>query len=64
MKVRNSGAEWFWINFKYESVPTSCFTFGMMGHSEKNCSRLYEMTENDITKPYGTWMRAPLRRQS
>lgn len=64
MKIRSSGAEWFWINFKYENVPTFCFICGIMGHSEKFCSRLFEVPEAEITKPYGVWMRAPLRRQT
>ncbi|XP_074323953.1 uncharacterized protein At4g02000-like [Apium graveolens] len=61
MKIRQSGAEWFWINFKYENVRTLCFICGIMGHSEKFGSRLFEMAIYEITKPYGAWMRAPLR---
>lgn len=64
MKLRKSGNEWFWITFKYENVPTFCFICGILGHSEKYCSQLFEKAENEITKPYGTWMRAPLRRQT
>lgn len=64
MKVRKSGNEWSWINFKYENVPTFCFICGVMGHSDKFCSRIFEVPEAEITKPYGVWMRAPLRRQN
>lgn len=64
MKVRKSGNEWSWITFKYENVPTFCFICGIMGHPDKFCGRLFDTPEGDIVKPYGSWMRAPLRRQT
>lgn len=64
MKVRNVGNDWFWIVFKYENVPTFCFICGILGHSEKFCSRLFDTPEEEIIKPYGAWMRAPIRRQT
>lgn len=63
MKVRRTGDDWFWITFKYENVPTFCFICGLLGHSEKFCSRLFDTHANEIVKPYGAWMRAPLKRQ-
>lgn len=62
MKVRKSGDEWFWILLKYENIPTFCFICGLLGHSEKFCSRLFDTPETEITKPYCSWMRAPFRR--
>lgn len=62
MKVRKSGNECRWIPFKYENVQTFCFICGVRGHSDKFCSRLFEIPENEVTRPYGAWMRAPLRR--
>lgn len=64
MKLRKAGNEWFWINFKYENVPTFCFICGLLGHGEKYCSQLFEKLEEEITKPYGFFMRVPLRRQN
>lgn len=63
MKLKMTGETWFWINFKYENVPSFCFICGIVGHSERFCSQLFEKPENEIVKPYGAWMRAPLRRQ-
>lgn len=59
MKVRRVGNDWFWIVFKYGNVPTFCFICGVVGHSEKFCSRIFDTPENEITKPYGAWMREP-----
>lgn len=50
--------------FKYENVPTFCFICGIMGHSEKFCSRLFEVSDGEINKPYGAWIRALLRHQT
>lgn len=63
MKLKMQGNEWFWINFKYENVPSFCFICGIIGHTEKFCGLLFEKDENEIAKPYGAWMRAPLRKQ-
>lgn len=63
MKIKKAAEEWYWISFKYKNVPTFCFTCGVLGHSEKLCTRLFVVAEADIVKPYGPWMRAPFRRQ-
>lgn len=63
MKMKMTGNEWFWVNFKYENVPSFCFICGIIGHSERFCSQLFEKQEHEIVKPYGSWMRAPLKRQ-
>uniref|UniRef100_A0A803QSS3 Reverse transcriptase n=1 Tax=Cannabis sativa TaxID=3483 RepID=A0A803QSS3_CANSA len=63
MRLRKLSEEWFWITFKYENVPTFCFICGMSGHSERFCAKLFNTSANEITKPYGEWMKAPLRRR-
>ncbi|KAK1355565.1 CCHC-type domain-containing protein [Heracleum sosnowskyi] len=63
MKMKMNGEEWFWVNFRYENVPMFCFFCGIVGHSEKYCSKLFEHEAEEITKPYGPWLRAPFRGQ-
>lgn len=62
-KIKMARDEWFWVNFKYEKIPTFCFIYGIVGHSEKFSGKLFEMSENNIVKPYGPWMRAQFRNQ-
>lgn len=34
-----------------------------MWNTEKFCSRVFDTPENELTKPYGAWMRAPFKRK-
>ncbi|XP_062089039.1 uncharacterized protein LOC133795601 [Humulus lupulus] len=64
MKIsRKDNNEWFWVNFKYEQVPTFCFICGIIGHSERFCPKLFDTPLEDIEKPYGVFMRVAPRRQ-
>ena len=31
MKVKKPGEEWYWVNYKYESLPTFCYFCGKHG---------------------------------
>lgn len=63
MKIKMTGDDWYWVNLKYENVPTFCFICGIIGHSDRFCSKLFEVAGDDIAKPFGSWMRAPFRNQ-
>ncbi|XP_060961741.1 uncharacterized protein At4g02000-like [Cannabis sativa] len=62
MKLQLTGGEWFWINFRYEFVPTFCFICGVIGHTDQYCSRLFIQPIASIVKPYGSFMKAVPRR--
>lgn len=51
--------EWTWINFKYERLSSFCFVCGILGHQERECSIVYAHPDKEITRAYGTWLRAP-----
>lgn len=62
MKIKKAGGEWFWVNFKYEHVPTFCFTCGLLGHAEKFCSKVFDTPASELSKPYRPWMKEiPIR---
>ena len=50
------------MDFKYEWLNTFCFICGLLGHTERNCHLLYEDVDGQVTKPYGSWMKAPTRK--
>ncbi|KAF4382616.1 hypothetical protein F8388_015444 [Cannabis sativa] len=64
MKLWKTKTEFIWITFKYENVPTFCFICGLLGHSDRFCMRLFDTPADKIVKPYGVFMKAPLRRQT
>lgn len=62
MKIKKAGGNWSWIEFKYERLPTFCFTCGLLGHGERFCPKLFEGLDSEAEKPYGPWLRASNRR--
>ncbi|KAK6144583.1 hypothetical protein DH2020_021403 [Rehmannia glutinosa] len=64
MKIRKSGGDWAWINFKCERLPTFCFICGRFGHSKKFREKLYDSIAIPTERPYGTWLSALNRRQA
>lgn len=59
MKVKRAGGEWSWANFKYERLSSFCFVCGLLGHQERDCAIVYANPDKEITRAYGTWLRAP-----
>ena len=45
-----------WIEFKYEKCLDFCFGCGLVGHSERNCSK--RGMDKRMEPQYGNWMRA------
>ena len=54
--ITNMARERCWVSFKYERLPTFCFTCGKIGHDEKHCSMVFE--KQPLYCQYGEWMRA------
>ncbi|KAK6141825.1 hypothetical protein DH2020_024431 [Rehmannia glutinosa] len=63
MKLRTVGGEWVWIHFKYERLPMFCFYCGFIGHSDKFCAKLFNNPIVSEERAYGSWLRAPSRKQ-
>uniref|UniRef100_A0A803NRU7 Zinc knuckle CX2CX4HX4C domain-containing protein n=1 Tax=Cannabis sativa TaxID=3483 RepID=A0A803NRU7_CANSA len=63
MKIINEDSSWYWVNFKYERLPTFCFICGIIGHSEKFCPRLFLKPLHLHEKPYSLELKATTQRR-
>ena len=54
--IVNKSGEKFWINFRYERLPTFCYLCGLLGHDDKHC-RIHADWQN-TPKQYGEWLKA------
>ncbi|XP_031095276.1 uncharacterized protein LOC115999574 [Ipomoea triloba] len=62
MKMKRPGGEWFWVDFRYERLPSFCFSCGVIGHADKFCPVSIDLPDAGGEKPYGVWLRAGGRR--
>lgn len=49
------------MHCKYERLPEFCFTCGLMSHTERFCKNKLENISGEISKDWGSWLRAPPR---
>ncbi|XP_031112078.1 uncharacterized protein LOC116016054 [Ipomoea triloba] len=54
MKIQPNRGEAFYVDFKYERLPTFCFICGIIGHSERFCSMQFEGVTEDFVRPFRT----------
>ncbi|XP_030510643.2 uncharacterized protein LOC115725309 [Cannabis sativa] len=64
MKLCKENGDWIWANFKYEHLPTFCFVCGIIGHSERLCPKRFECPIEQLSKPYGSGMRAQMKKKN
>lgn len=50
------------ICFKYEKLGTFFYFCGCLGHTDKTCSRRFDMEEDDGSSGWGEWLRPVIRR--
>lgn len=63
IKLRKTGGDWFWADFRYERLPNFCFICGILGHTDRFCHRVFdEDFSMEAEKPFGAWLRAASRR--
>ena len=55
-RVASDDGEKFWVNFKYERLPTFCYLCGRLGHDDKHCRENFE--HQNTSRQYGDWLRA------
>ncbi|KAL2902576.1 hypothetical protein RDABS01_027658 [Bienertia sinuspersici] len=60
-RIKNKDGSVVTIDFKYERLPFFCFACGVMGHSEKECSK-EEEDGKEKNLEWGLWLKASPRK--
>ncbi|CAH9057915.1 unnamed protein product [Cuscuta europaea] len=56
--LKKSSGEGYWVDFKYEKLPSFCFACGVIGHAEKFCPSLYDKGGTKTVRSFDPWLRA------
>lgn len=62
MKLKKSEGKWLTMKFKFERLPTFCFFYGRIGHSEHFCEMMYDEASGRRVLAYGPELRAEARK--
>ncbi|KAH7833979.1 hypothetical protein Vadar_011604 [Vaccinium darrowii] len=59
MKLKLDEGEPFWVEFRYEKLPTFRCYCGYLGHEKKSCLKQSRDIQNEVfvDDPYGSWLR-------
>lgn len=55
--LRRNGSEVI-VSCKSERLGDFCFTYGIMSHTERYCSKFLNREKNEVDKEWGSWLRA------
>jgi hypothetical protein len=53
MFIGNTRDDINWVDFRYENMPMFCFGYGIVGHTEDNCTSSAQDTPEGGVNPRG-----------
>nr|GMD47164.1 uncharacterized protein LOC109179941 [Ipomoea batatas] len=62
MNVKPAKGNPFYIDFKYERLPTFCFLYDLIGHNENSCYIIFESNVRNMERNYSPELKATSRR--
>ena len=60
-RIRTPKGDWFFVSFKYERLSLLFFICGCLGHLDRFCPKFFIVPEEEITRGWGVWLKAPVR---
>jgi 14-3-3 protein epsilon len=61
-KIRANEGNYVQILFKYEKLGIFCYLCGLLGHTDKNCPKLFDMEHDDGVRGWGETLRPLIKR--
>jgi hypothetical protein len=61
-KVQANEGNFVQILFNYKKLGIFCFLCGVLGHTDKNCPKLFDMEQNDGVRDWGDNIRPLIKR--
>ena len=52
------------VRFQYERLGVFCYLYGLIGHTDVFCPRLFHESEQEVKPEWGAWLKAPVRRHA
>lgn len=63
-KIRRKNGSEFTVTCKYERLGDFCFVCGVVTHTERFCRTLFNNRDEGGNREWGSWLRAPVRRNN